>query len=105
MNKKLIIILLAGILLGAFVSSYLHTGEVQYSAPETVEKEVVVPELETLIQEAQEEARAEVETFAQDAYDDAYEQRMREIAIEVRSMYIENLRELNESQKREAEAY
>lgn len=105
MYKIIIYSLVVGAVLGALVMSFTTSSTIEYKEPQTVEKEVVVPELETLIKEAQDGARAEVEAFAQEAYNDAYEQRMKEIATDIRTEYIEQLKKINEAEKREVEAY
>lgn len=79
-----------------------------YNAPQepvTVEKEVVVPEINKLIEEAQTEAQDRVEAEAQEAYDYAYDQAMTEIATQVRDEYIADLEAVNQADKEKLQSY
>ena len=65
----------------------------QYVAPEVVEveKEVQVDALEKSIKDAQEAKKGEIEATAKAAYDEAYNQEMRKVELEVVKSFNEKL--------------
>ena len=86
----------------------LIPNDTSYTAPQepvTVEKEVVVPEVDSLIKDAQTEAQGQIEIEAQTAYDYAYDQAMLEISIEVRDSYIADQQAINQADKEQTISY
>ena len=104
--KKVIFAIAIVAILGFAIT--LVPSSTTYIAPQepvTVEKEIVVPEIKKLIEEAQNEAQDRVETEAQEAYDYAYDQSMTEIATKVRDEYIAELEAVNQVDKEKLQSY
>jgi len=105
LKKVFIAIAVTAVLALAFVSIPNSTSYTAPQDPVTVEKEVVVPEVQKLIEEAQDEAQDRVESEAQEAYDYAYNQAMLEIATQVRDEYITELKAINLADKEKLQSY
>lgn len=87
---------------------YSNSG-IDYIAPITIEKEVIketiVSDIDVRIKQAQDSARAEVETKAQSAYNKAYEQAMLEIELEVTSKFRGEIEEREKVLQESSSAY
>lgn len=105
LKKVILAIVLTAILFFLFTFIPSSTTYTAPQEPVTVEKEIVVPEVQKLIEEAQAEAQDRVEAEAQEAYDYAYDQAMTEIATQVRDEYIADLEAVNQADKEKLQSY
>jgi uncharacterized protein (DUF305 family) len=83
MKYIIILVIVLGVILGGITLS--QPTETVYQAPEVVvqKEEVQVDALEQAIKHAQDASRSNMEQIAQKAYDDAYDQEMKKIELEV----------------------
>jgi hypothetical protein len=77
--------------LGVLMWGDLGKIEVINPEPEVVEKEVRVDALEEAVKDAQEAQRTEIEATAKRAYDEAYNQEMKKVELEVIKSFNEKL--------------
>lgn len=81
--KVLFLLVVIGTVLGVGYLMKPQVIEVTNQEPEVKIEEVQVDALEQAIKEAQEAKRADIESVAKKAYDDAHAQEMRKIELEV----------------------
>lgn len=108
MKRLLIALVGVGIAVGAFfvLTNVGSIVEVQNHIERVeVEKEVVVPELDKRVMEAQEAARDEIKAKAQQAYDMAYEQAMKEVKLSVVETYRKEVQAMETELSKEVGAY
>ena len=92
MKRLAIAVTVVGALLGGYALT--QVGSVQeYVAPEqvVVEKEVQVDALDKAIKDAQDAKQNDIKTAAQKAYDEAYNQEMKKVELEVIKSFGEKL--------------
>ena len=81
--KRLAIAVIVLAILGGIVLTQIENKPVEFTAPQVIEKEVEVDALEQAIKQAQDATRANIEQVAQQAYDEAYEQEMKKVELQV----------------------
>ena len=93
MKYIIITVIVLGVILGGIT---LKPNVAEYAAPVTefieLEKEVEVDALEKAIQEAQDAKRSEIEAIAQAAHDEAYNQEMKKVELEVVKAFNEKMK-------------
>lgn len=108
--KRLLIALVGVGIVGVAVYAITNVGSsLEVVSPQVehveVEKEVVVPELDKRVMEAQEAARDEIKAKAQQAYDMAYEQAMKEVKLSVVETYRKEVQAMETELSKEVGAY
>ena len=90
MKQLAIVAIVLGVIIGGF---YLKGSKVEYvqNEPVVVEKEVQVDALDKAIKDAQDAKKAEIEDTAKKAYDEAYDQEMKKVELEVIQSFSEKL--------------
>lgn len=104
--RQLIAVGILGLVLGGTV--LYQKSKIAYQAPpepETIEKEVVVSDLQKRIEEAQDAALDEIEAAAKSAYQRAYDQAMLEIELEVTSEFRGEIEEREKMLQASSTAY
>lgn len=89
--KQLAIVVIVLAVIGGIAFTY--TNDVEYVAPEVIveEKEVQVDALEKAIRDAQDAKESDIKASAQAAYDEAYDQEMKKVELEVIQSFSEKL--------------
>jgi FKBP-type peptidyl-prolyl cis-trans isomerase 2 len=102
--KRLAIIAIVAVILGG-IAVWFNSDSVEYIQGETqiVEKEVDV--LEKAIVEAQEAKKVEIEATAQKAWQDAYDQEMKKVELEVLRSFGEKLDTRQTELEKETQQY
>lgn len=83
----------------------LTSKPVEYVSTEVVEIEKEVDALEQAIKQAQDAKRADIETSARKAYDDAYTQEMKKVELEVVRQFNEQLKARQVELEKETKTY
>lgn len=102
MKTLAVIIIIVGVLIG--VTQLRSTSTVTVET-EVITETVVVDPLGEAIEQAQKERKAEVESAAQSAYDDMFNQKMKEIELEVIKEYNAELDRRQEELEKETHVY
>ncbi len=93
MKRYASIVIIVGFIFGGGYYALNKTSTVEYVAPEVVveEKEVQVDALEKAVKDSQESKKAEIESIAKKAYDEAYTQEMKKVELQVISEFSDKL--------------
>lgn len=105
MKAIIITVIVLGVILGGIT---LKGNDVEeYVAPEVVEveKEVRVDALDKAIKDAQAAKQSEIESLAKKAYDEAYNQEMKKVELEVVKSFNEKLEARQTELEKETKTY
>lgn len=83
MKRLVIVVIVLAVILGGIALSRKSSVTVVNNEPQVVEKEVQVDALEEAIKTAQNAKSSEIEAIAQKAHDEAYNQEMKKVELEV----------------------
>ena len=99
-----VIVLGAGVILWGY---YTKNNTIEYTQPEVIveEKEVQVDALEKAIRDAQDAKESDIKATAQKAYDEAYNQEMKKVELEVIQSFNKKLDERQIELEKETKVY
>ncbi len=91
MKRLAIVVIVLAVILGGIALTRTNKIEYVQNEPVVVEKEVEVDALEEAIKTAQNAKSSEIEAIAQKAHDEAYNQEMKKVELEVIKSFGEKL--------------
>ena len=105
MKRLAIVVIVLAVILGGIALTRTNKIEYVQNEPVVVEKEVEVDALEEAIKTAQNAKSSEIEAIAQKAHDEAYNQEMKKVELEVIKSFGEKLDARQTELEKETKVY